>query len=85
MLWSDGIGIVAGLSLMIPGTKDNIYRFFEADAQRKRELSPWPGLRTFVVDAWRQRRDSYSPWDSVCMLAGGLGLVVSFVLKIFEM
>ena len=84
MLLSDGIGILAGLSLMIPGAKDNVYRFFEANAQRKREHSPWPGMRTFVVEAWKQRRDSYSPWDSAFMLAGGFGLVLSFVLKAFE-
>jgi hypothetical protein len=85
MLLSDFVGIVASLFLVIPGAKDNVYRFLEAQHRRKAEKSRWPGLHTFIIEAWRHRRDSYSPWDSIWLLVGGLGLAGSFVLKAFSM
>jgi hypothetical protein len=85
LLLSDFVGLVASLFLVVPGAKDNFYRFREAEHRRKKENSPWPGLHTFVIEGWKYRRDTYSPWDSFWMLVGGLGLAGSFVLKIFGM
>jgi hypothetical protein len=84
MLLSDAIGILASILLMIPAAKDNVYRFVEAQHKRKAQRSPWPGLQTFIIDAWKLRRDEYSPWDSLWMLLGGLLLAGSFVLKLLE-
>jgi hypothetical protein len=84
MLLSDAVGIVASVLLMIPAAKDNIYRFVEAQHRRKAQRSPWPGLQAFVIDAWKERRDGYSAWDSLWMLLGGLSLAGSFVLKLLE-
>jgi hypothetical protein len=81
---SDAVGILASILLIIPAAKDNLYRFIEAQHKRKAERSPWPGLHPFIVEAWKTRRDSYSPWDSFWMFAGGLGLAISFLLKMFE-
>lgn len=77
---SDAIGIVASLILVIPGAKDNIYRFREA-RQRKKEKQDKTPLRKFVIEAWRKKRDSFSAWDSLWMILGGLGLAASFALK----
>jgi hypothetical protein len=84
MLLSDAIGIVASIFLMAPAAKDNIYRFIEAQQRRNAARSRWPGLRAFVVEAWKSRRDGYSAWDSLWMLLGGIGLAGSFVLKLLE-
>lgn len=85
MLLSDAVGIVASICLIIPPAKDNLYRFIEAQHKRKAEHSPLPKLRSVIVEAWRTRRDSYSPWDSLWMIVGGLGLAGSFLLKSFDM
>ena len=82
-LWADIIGIVAGFFLMLPAAKDNIYRFVEArHRQKEARGSAWPGLRTIIADAWKEKRDSYSPYDTLCILLGGIGLMVSFGLKL---
>lgn len=82
-LMADIVGILAGFSLMLPAAKDNIYRLLEAH-HRQREASgtAWPGLRTIIADAWKERRDSYSAFDTFCIFLGGLGLMVSFALKL---
>lgn len=85
MLWSDGVGILASLVLVIPPAKDNFYRFMEAHNLRKRENSPWPGLRSFIITAWREKRDAFSFWDSIFMIGGALGLAFSFLLKALEL
>jgi hypothetical protein len=81
-LWSDIIGIVAGVFLMIPAAKDNVYRFKERLNRQREEQSPWPGLRKIVAGAWKEQRDAYSAFDSACIFLGGLGLMASFSLKI---
>jgi hypothetical protein len=81
-LWSDLIGILAGFLLMLPPAKDNTFRFIEARHRRRAANSPWPGLRTIVGDVWKEKRDSYSAFDSLCLTLGGVGLMTSFVLKL---
>jgi len=82
-LWADILGLVAGFFLMLPAAKDNIYRFIEARHRRKETHSPsWPGLRIIIADVWKEKRDTYSPYDTLCILLGGLGLMVSFGLKL---
>ena len=78
--WSDAIGILASLVLVIPGAKDNFIRFKEAGQEKKRAADKTP-LRNFVAKAWKKRRDSFSAWDSFFMIVGGLGLAASFALK----
>jgi hypothetical protein len=78
--YSDAIGIVASLILVIPAAKDNFYRFQEA-YQRKKAASDKTPLRRFIIEAWRQKRDSFSAWDSLYLAVGGLGLAASFALK----
>jgi hypothetical protein len=67
---------------MFPAAKDNIYRFIEAHNRRRQTDSSWPGLRAIVADVWKERRDSYSAFDTLCIFLGGLGLMVSFALKL---
>ena len=87
-LWADILGIVAGFLLMLHAAKDNVYRLFEArhrhsEARGAEPHRPfWPGLRTAIADGWKDRRDAYSPYDTLCMLLGGLCLMASFGLKI---
>lgn len=81
-LCSDIIGILAGFFLMLPAAKDNIYRFIEATHRQKQAQSPWPGLRSIVAEVWRQKRDSYSVWDTLFIALGGTGLMISFALKL---
>ena len=81
-LWSDIIGLLAGFFLMLPAAKDNIYRFIEARNRQKETHGSWPGLRRIVADGWRVKRDAYSAFDTFCIMLGGLGLMVSFSLKL---
>lgn len=81
-LWSDIIGILAGFFLMLPAAKDNAYRLLEARNRQRRERGSWPGLRTIIAEVWRERRESYSAFDTLCILLGGIGLMVSFALKL---
>jgi hypothetical protein len=67
---------------MLPAAKDNIFRFIEARNRQKQAHRSWPGLRTIVADAWREKRDGYSAFDALCILFGGVGLIVSFSLKL---
>jgi hypothetical protein len=39
-------------------------------------------LRTIIADVWKEKRDSYSPYDTLCILLGGFCLMLSFGLKI---
>jgi hypothetical protein len=81
-LWADIIGISAGFFLTLPAAKDNIYRFIEARHRQQRTASSWSGLRTIIADVWKERRDSYSAFDTWCILLGGFCLMVSFALKL---
>lgn len=81
-LWSDIAGILAGFLLMLPAAKDNIYRLVEARNRQRNAAGAWPGRRAIVADAWREKRDAYSAFDTLCILFGGVGLVVSFTLKL---
>lgn len=81
-LWSDIIGIASGFLLMLPAAKDNLYRFFETTERQKKTKSPWPGLRVIVADVWKQKRDSYSALDTLLIALGGVGLMISFALKL---
>ena len=82
-LWADIIGILAGFFLLLPAAKDNIYRFIETRHRQREARGPsWPGLRIIIADVWKEKRDSYSPYDTLCILLGGLGLMVSFGLKL---
>jgi hypothetical protein len=81
-LWSDISGILAGFFLMLPAAKDNIYRFIERYHQQSQSGASFPGLAVMLAEVWRERRDSYSAFDTLCILLGGLSLVVSFALKL---
>jgi hypothetical protein len=82
-LWADILGIVAGFLLLLPAAKENVYRAIEARHRRREARSPsWLGLRTIIADVWKEKRDSYSPYDTLCILLGGLCLMASFALKI---
>jgi hypothetical protein len=83
MLWSDLIGVVAGLLLAIPPIKDQYYRFARNTEQERAHGSAFRAMRTRLAAAWDDKRHEYSPWDSL-FLAGGAGaLVLSFALKAF--
>lgn len=79
MLWSDAIGILAGICLVLPPARDNYFRLQES--RQRRADDGWPGLRVILADAWRQKRDGYSALDSVFIALGGLGLIAAFGLK----
>jgi len=80
--WADIIGILAGFFLMLPAAKDNVYRFMEARQRQKQARKSWPGLRGIIADVWKEKRESYSAFDTLCILLGGFGLMVSFALKL---
>jgi hypothetical protein len=81
-LTSDIIGLLAGFFLMLPAAKENVYRFIEARNRQKEAHGSWPGLRRIVAEGWRTKRDAYSPLDTLWILLGGAGLMVSFALKL---
>jgi hypothetical protein len=82
MLWSDAIGAVGSLGLAIPSLKDQIYRFNREHEKQKAAQSAWPGLRAIIAAAWEKRRHDYDGSDSFFLGAGGLALVLVFVLKL---
>jgi hypothetical protein len=81
MLTSDVVGAIAAFLLTLPPLKDQFYRFSEASQRRYEAGSPWPGLRTALAEGWQQRRESYDASDTMMLLLGAAGLLVSFVLK----
>jgi len=84
VLYSDVVGAIAGVALAIPPIKDQFYRFRRASVLRKENHSPWPGLRRAAAAAWELKRSEYDGKDSIAFAVGSLGLVVSFVMKVFS-
>lgn len=80
--WSDIIGLLAGFFLMLPPAKDNVYRFMEARKRRAETGAAFPGLAKIIAEVWHERREAFSSFDMLCFLLGGLGLVISFALKL---
>ncbi len=81
MLLSDFVGLAASIALAIPAVKDQWYRFSHAAEKRRKNRSPWPGLRGSLVQAWQEKRESFDAWDSLLVAIGAIGLCASFLLK----
>ncbi|HEY2661663.1 MAG TPA: hypothetical protein VGI79_18225 [Caulobacteraceae bacterium] len=84
MLASDLFGGAGALLLAIPALKDQFYRFNREAQSRREASSPWPGLRKAAKDAWEERRNDYDGVDSLMTAAGAVGLVLAFLLKLFD-
>ena len=81
-MWADIIGLVAGFLLMLPAAKDNIYRFREAANRNAAKSARVSGMFKIAAEAWKQQREGYSAADSLCIGLGGVGLMVSFGMKL---
>ena len=85
MLASDLIGALAGGALSVPAVKDQYYRYARNWELRKAETKRLARFRRVIADAWESKRSGYDGLDLVFAAAGTLGLVVAFVLKLFDL
>ena len=83
ILPSDAIGIVAGLSLVVAPARDQWARWKSLDEAKKAEGSVWRGARLVLSKGWEAHRNRFSGIDSLTTAMGGLGLAISFTLKVF--
>ena len=85
MLLSDLVGAAAGAALAVPALKDQFLRYRRAHVTSrnsgKRGLARF---RAVVADGWEAVRAEYSGWDSLLLLGGSLGILLSFGLKLFD-
>jgi len=81
-MWADIIGLIAGFLLMLPGAKDNFYRFREAANRRTAEKARVRAVFKIAAETWRKQREAYSAADSLCIALGGIGLMISFAMKL---
>ena len=85
MLASDFMGAVAGVLVAIPAFKDQYYRFQREQQKRQQSSSRFPGVRATIASAWERKRSSYDGIDTAFLGAGGIGLVLSFLLKLADL
>jgi hypothetical protein len=81
MLVSDMAGAIAGLLLAIPALRDQVERY-RAKRQQSADTMV-PATRRLIARAIRLRKDGFSGHDTTLLAFGSLGLIVSFVLKLF--
>lgn len=84
MAASDLIGALAGLLLVIAPLKDQrarwkVRRNASTAAEAPDNRKP---LRTLVAEAWEAHRNAYDPLDAWTQLAGALGILLAFGIKL---
>jgi hypothetical protein len=85
VLLSDIIGALAGGALAYPAAKDQILRYARQRELHKAVSGRLRRFRTVVAAGWEKKRSDYDGLDSFLIGLGGLGLLLSFALKLFDL